>query len=145
VGIADGGYGENFLIFGSIVMRAIALAWKNVKFREELFNDFEKDKTGVLSEYLGFNNPWNFQIIFKKWIIIPILTDSMKNMQTGFYWKKGTARRGGHGTLGCWLEDKIPFNLIQLNYPNKPRDKDSWPIALNTYNCTGPAYPFTCP
>lgn len=115
-----------FLEFGGITLRALALAWKDKDnspgpniFRNELYNKNLDDATPVLSKYLGFNNPWNFKLQFVE--------------STEFKWNSKKLK---------W--DKIPHNLVKMHYPPKPEKDEYMPIALTSYNNTGPAYPFTC-
>jgi len=111
-----------FLEFGGVTLRALALAWKNTdpnNFRNELFNNNLDDATPVLSKYLGFNNPWNFMLQFVE--------------SSEFTWDKDNHK---------WIH--IPQNIIKMHYPPKPEKDEYMPIALTSYNNTGPAYPFTC-
>lgn len=133
-----GSLGDDFLTFGSIVMRTIALAWKNKAFREELFSDSESssiNKSEVLSKYFGYTNPWNFRLVFRKLTIIK--GSDREPGKNECVWVPGE-----NDSLGRW--EGLPPNRVQLYYPVKPRNEGEMPIALNTYNCTGPAYPFTC-
>lgn len=107
---------EPFLEFGGVTLRALALAWENERFLIELTDPSLIDATPVLSKYLGYNNPWNFNIRF---------------ISTDFGWD------GKNWT-------KIPKNVVELHYPRKPAEERFQPIALTSYNNTGPAYPFTC-
>ena len=106
-----------FLEFGGVNLRAIALAWKNQKFLKELTLEGQKDASPVLSKYLGYRSPWNFSLRYKN------ISD--------FKWNGKS-----------W--DGIPKNIIKLHYPRKPEDEQIRPIALTSYNNTGPAYPFSC-
>lgn len=54
------GESNPFLDFGEVNLHAVALAWKDDTFREKLLNPISGDATPILSQYLGFNNPWNF-------------------------------------------------------------------------------------
>jgi ribosomally synthesized peptide (two-chain TOMM family) len=121
-GTPDNG-AEQLLAFGSVVLRAIALSWKSDQFRRDLID--QQDATAVLSQYLGYNNPFNFQLRF-----VP---------NRAFTWSPQT---------GAWnmtdANGKAIKNEIVLNYPVAPADETMWPIALTSYNNTGNAYPFTC-
>ena len=122
LGIPGGG-ADSMLAFGGVVLRAIALAWTDADFKEALLNPPGGDATSVLSQWLGYNCPFNFVIQFK----------ANPNLK----WEDGK-----------WLQknaDGSPIkNRIVLNYPNAPKDEPLRPIALTSYNNTGPAYPFTC-
>lgn len=109
--------------FGGLVLRAIALAWTDPNFKEALLYPPSGDASAVLSQWLGYNSPFNFKIKF--------VTNPGLNWD-GEKWN---------------LDDsngKPIKNRIVLNYPNAPKDKALQPIALTSYNNTGPAYPFTC-
>lgn len=121
-GTPDNG-AEQLLAFGSVVLRAIALTWKSDQFRRELID--QQDATAVLSQYLGYNNPFNFQLRFAP--------------NRAFTWEPQS------GTWNMSDADGKPVkNEIVLNYPVAPEDDTMWPIALTSYNNTGNAYPFTC-
>ncbi len=109
---------ESFLDFGGVTLRAVALAWNDKTFLDELTKDNLKDKTPVLSKYLGYNNPWNFNILF--------------NYCDDFTWN------------GASWSDSFPNNRVVLHYPRKPDDISYEAIALTSYNNTGPEYPFSC-
>ncbi|WP_280192388.1 BMA_0021/BMA_0022 family TOMM bacteriocin [Delftia sp. PS-11] len=124
LGIPGGGP-DSLLAFGGVVLRAIALAWKSPEFHAALLRDDGSDKAAVLSQWLGYNNPFNFQISFVA--------------EPSFTWD---AARGQWNLL---REDgSLIKNRIVLNYPVAPEEQDMWPIALTSYNNTGDAYPFTC-
>ncbi len=126
LGVGD----QKFLEFGGLTLRAIALAWKNNDFYDDLVGASRRtneegvsqynDATEILSKWLGYNNPWNFSISFQE--------------DFDFTW---------NSEKGIW--DNIPKNEIRLHYPNSPtQGQEYWPIALTSYNNTGPEYPFTC-
>jgi ribosomally synthesized peptide (two-chain TOMM family) len=124
LGIPGGGP-DSLLAFGGVVLRAIALAWQSPQFHAELTNDDGLDKGAVLSQWLGYNNPFNFQIRF--------VTDD------AFTWNAATS------TWNQTRADGTPIkNGVVLNYPTAPAEQAMWPIALTSYNNTGDAYPFTC-
>lgn len=149
--------GDQVLNFGGVTLRAIALAWEqhyrkqndetqlvlvaqnqtiagdkklkevdrlgaelsNLNFIGTLTNPKLRDATKILSDYFGYNNPWNFNILFRQ----PI----------DFTW---------NNSKNQW--DNIPKNVVVLNFPSKPEEGVSLPIALSLYNLTGPHYAFTC-
>ena len=151
LGIGDPG---GFFAFGAIIQRVIAVAWSDKLFRAKLFNELsnmtntekdsgkDKDMSSLLSEYFGFNNPWNFDIIFVKKEIVLQRTDGAPK----FIWQRGEeAENGKPGTPGNWdTTNGLPYNIIRLNYPPYPENEENLPLALNGYNCSGPEYPFTC-
>lgn len=108
-----------FLEFGGVTLRALALAWENKEFLKELSDETLEDATPVLSRWLGYNNPWNFKLKFQ--------------FGTGFKWDAKNK---------MWTNP--PKNVVKLHYPRKPKDSGSQPIALATYNESGPQYPFSC-
>lgn len=123
LGIPGGGP-DSLLAFGGVVLRAVALGWHDPAFLSQLIGAGNEAEL-VLSQWLGYNNPFNFQIRF---VAAP-----------SFTWD---ADKGAwNGISGDLPEVK---NAIVLNYPNAPEDQGLRPIALTSYNNTGPAYPFTC-
>ncbi len=132
---------DNFLEFGALTLRAIALAWNEQKvidgvvtspeegFLLELLDASKplddaqekyRDATSILGKYLGYNNPWNFGLSFET--------------APDFTWDVNNRR---------W--ENVPNNLVILHFPNPPSKKEElWPIALTSYNNTGPEYPFSC-
>lgn len=115
--LGGGGTVDDFVTFGAVMLRALALAWNNADFRHALTtNGLE-----ALSAWLGYNSPWNF--------IVDI------HMDPSATWSP---------QAGQWSQ--FSKNRIALNFPNAPTDfaTSEWPIALTAYNSTGPQYPFTC-
>ena len=49
---------ESFLEFQEVYLRAIALSWKDERFRDLLLEDAGK----ALQEYFGYKSPWNINI-----------------------------------------------------------------------------------
>ncbi len=115
-----GGTSDPFFQFGSATINIIAMAWKDSVFMGQLTDPDLKDATHLINRYLGYQNPWNFNLQFE--------------YETNFSWDG-------------YLWNNIPNNVIRVHYPEKPT-KDGAPydlaIALTTYNNTGPAYPFSC-
>ena len=124
LGIPGGGP-DSLLAFGGVVLRAIALAWQSPEFHAELTRDDGADKANVLSQWLGYNNPFNFKILF--------------TTNSAFTWD---AAKGEWNLKNA--NDSLIKNGIRLNYPTAPVEVELRPIALTSYNNTGPAYPFTC-
>jgi ribosomally synthesized peptide (two-chain TOMM family) len=114
---------ESFLEFGSVTLRAIALAWENDGFKTELTK--QEGAKPALSRWLGYTAPWNFNIRF--------------NVSNHFIWNGKTENANDPA---MWTG--IPKNIITLHYPVKPSDEKFHAIALTSYNNTGPAYPFSC-
>ncbi|MFT3856939.1 MAG: BMA_0021/BMA_0022 family TOMM bacteriocin [Aquabacterium sp.] len=124
LGIPGGGP-DSLLAFGGVVLRAIALAWHDATFHEQL--TASPNAEAVLSQWLGYNNPFNFIIRFES--------------NPDFTWDAVNGRWNG---LATDTSPGVVQNAIVLNYPNAPDDEGLRPIALTSYNNTGPAYPFTC-
>lgn len=124
LGIPGAGPGS-LLAFGGVVLRAIALAWRSPEFLVDLTRDSHVDKAPVLSQWLGYNNPFNFEILF--------------NTNPRLTWD---------GAKGKWNlkndDGSLIKNAIRLNYPLAPVETGMRAIALTSYNNTGSAYPFTC-
>lgn len=123
LGIPGGGPGS-LLAFGGVVLRAIALAWKSDQFLHELTRD-GLDATPVLSQWLGYDNPFNFELHFVR--------------NPAFTWDAASQAWNLREPGGAQIK-----NGIVLNYPVAPADEAMRPIALTSYNNTGSAYPFTC-
>jgi ribosomally synthesized peptide (two-chain TOMM family) len=123
LGIPGGGP-ESLLAFGGVVLRAVALAWKSDQFQSELTRD-QVDATPVLSQWLGYNLPFNFELLFVR--------------NPAFTWDASSQKWNLLEPGGAQIK-----NSIVLNYPVPPADETMRPIALTAYNNTGSAYPFTC-
>ena len=110
---------ENFLEFGGVILRALALGWK----RPDFWRCLTHHESGLpaLREYLGFNNPWNFNILFE-------VCEDCKCK-----WDE---------TESKWTH--LPKNTIRMSFPNPPDCISLRAIALTSYNNTGPQYPFSC-
>ncbi len=115
----------SLLAFGGVVLRAVALAWQSPEFLFDLTRDPDADKAPVLSQWLGYNNPFNFKILF--------------TTNSAFTWDAAKGEWNLEGANGSLIK-----NGIRLNYPTAPVEVELRPIALTSYNNTGPAYPFTC-
>ncbi|MBV8620622.1 MAG: BMA_0021/BMA_0022 family TOMM bacteriocin [Curvibacter sp.] len=124
LGIPGGG-ADSMLAFGGVVLRAIALAWENARFRAELLEYGKTDATQVLSQWLGYNSPFNFFLRF--------------STNPALHWDAAQGQWNLKNPNGGLIK-----NSIVLNYPNAPVETQLWPIALTSYNNTGSAYPFTC-
>jgi len=114
---------QPFLEFGALIVRAIAIAWKDDAFARAL----STDAASALESWLGYRFPWNIPLKIE-------ITGSKTKWQPA----KDAASNG------FW--ENLPTNTLTLAIPNKPDDSDAkvFPIALAAYNNTGPAYPFTC-
>ena len=114
---------DPLLDFRLAYLRAVALYWTDANFARELVEAGTTDASFVLSRWLGYNNPFNFLLRFTP--------------NPDFTWNGS-----------CWnLQEPggQPIkNAIVLNFPLAPDAERIWPVALTSYNNTGPAYPFTC-
>lgn len=124
-GVVD--FGE-FLTFGAVTLRAMAIAWNNEPFRTALTSD----AATALQGWTDYNSPWNFQIKIvdcSKYVKLIVPTDSGKLIPADQrYWN---------------LDSASAKNEIGMFLPRKP-EIDAQPLALIAYNNTGGAYPFTC-
>ncbi len=113
----SGGTLTDFLTFGAVMLRALALSWKDPQFQHALY----ADGLNALNAWLGYNSPWNFTVDI--------------SMDTTATWSPQSGR---------W--SNLSNNRIEMNFPNAPKEFETsvWPIALTAYNSTGPQYPFTC-
>lgn len=112
---------ETFLELHEVWLRAIALSWKDERFKKMLIENTEK----ALQEYLNFKSPWNVNIK----AILP--EDSTAQ------WVPGSNEMQGY-----W---KLPLDRFTYGLPPKPElPDDEEAIALAAYNDSGPGYLFTC-
>lgn len=119
-----------FLEFGGVILRALALAWQREGFFEEITKETMIDATPVLSKYFSYNNPWNFNIRFIESDAITLSNDKSDDSDNSI-------------NIKTW--ENPPQNIILLHYPRDPNiETDHYPVALASYNETGPEYPFTC-
>jgi len=79
----------------------------------------------VLSQWLGYNNPFNFKILF--------------TTNSAFTWDATKCEWNQKNADGTAIK-----NAIRLNYPTAPVEENMRAIALTSYNNTGDPYPFTC-
>jgi ribosomally synthesized peptide (two-chain TOMM family) len=127
----DIGLGDwtQFLEFGSVTLRAIALAWHNPTFRGQLTS--HGGSVLALQKWLAYNLPWNLVIQFH---------------QDDWTWTPGAPPSGsGSGTHGDWTQKT--HHELTLAVPHKPPASALGtiePIALAAYNNSGSAYPFSC-
>lgn len=137
------GKASDFLEFSAIVMRLIALVWKNKQVLQEI-QAIENTNKGVsiINKWLGFNMPWNMDVSFK----LSGWSSSSSEEEKSCRWDSAKKE---------WpkpLKGKRPNscrNSLQFYIPSRPiqadTDKSIEAIALSAYNLTGDQYPFTCP
>lgn len=124
LGIPGGGEGS-LLAFGGLVLRVISLAWQSPEFLFDVTREPDVDKAPELSQWLGYNNPFNFKILF--------------TTNPAFTWDAANGEWNLNNANGSPIK-----NGILLNYPNAPQEESMQAIALTSYNNTGDPYPFTC-
>lgn len=123
----DGG-NESFYGFGAIIMNMISVCWENPNYLSYLTSDNRvispvgTKNSIVKDEYVTFQNPWAFNILFKE-----VSDENSK-------WNSETQK---------W--ENIENNEVYLQFPSKPSDEKNYVRAIARYNGTGPAYPLTCP
>lgn len=106
---------ESLLEFQEVYLQAIALAWKDEDFKQELLNDAET----ALGKAFGYKNPWSVKLS----VVMP-----------------NDREAGWNSDQNRWY---LPRNTIHIGLPKKP-DKDEQTMALAAYNNAGPTYLFTC-
>lgn len=152
------GQWKEFLEFGAVTMRFIAMAWGDAELREELFDAsvfFEdvlivENAVSLLHKWVGYNVPWNMVIQFKMqdWSVPCDPREKTcccfvpSDGDTEGYW-----RRPGREGNPNKLRPACCSNELKLYVPSKPSTDDGAvdAIALSAYNVTGDQYPFTCP
>ncbi len=112
---------ESFLELHEVWLRAIALSWKDERFKKMLIEDTEK----ALQEYLNFKSPWNINI------------KVIKPEDSSAKWHPASDDKEGFWELP---KDKFTYGLPPK--PELPEDDEA--IALAAYNDSGPGYLFTC-
>lgn len=131
----------DFSALSAVLIRAMAMMSSDgevaKKLREKLITQGGiPEQTGQTSGkalqamefFMGYRYPWSINIIIKE--------------DVNARWEKEKKKKTKKKT---W-QDLTPDKLI-LGVPNKPGEEkhlDIEPIALTTYNQTGPQYPFTC-
>jgi ribosomally synthesized peptide (two-chain TOMM family) len=111
---------ESLLVFQEVYLLAVALSWKDEKFKEKL----KEDPLLALEHYFGYRCPWN-------------LTVSVAEPDTT------SAEEYGWNTK---YENKwhLPNNSITFGIPVPPEKNEEVCIALASYNDAGPSYLFSC-
>ncbi|MCE2029020.1 BMA_0021/BMA_0022 family TOMM bacteriocin [Sessilibacter corallicola] len=116
---------ESILDFGGVILRAVSVGWSHPEFFEELIKASNEtgNATPILTKYLGWQNPFNFQLRFK---ISSDFTYTPTDSPNKLGWKN------------------IPTTKIGVWYPEPPTEAEIQPIALTAYNEDGPGYPMSC-
>lgn len=132
---------KDFLEFTAVVMRLIAVAWRDRQVEAELMKiDGKPVGVTILNKWMGFNMPWNMDVTFNMsgW------DDNSPNHVLECRWKDGHWPR--------LVQNRRPRqcrNALKFYIPNCPAAMNAEPsiqaVALSAYNVTGDQYPFTCP
>lgn len=110
---------SEFREFGSVTMRAVSIAWYSKEFRDLISKQGVDGTLNALQNWLGYTSPWNLDI--------KVEADKSARWSPDHKW------------------ERVRPNKLTLYIPQCPADDPSvWPIALSSFNETGPAYPFTC-
>ena len=119
---------QQFLEFGAVVARAIALCWQeeHADSDQPIRDALLEDGNIGLMHYLGYGLPWNMKLYFK-----PAPADC-------------SYEPGNGSQVGRW--QRLPPNGLKLHLPDRPENLEasSLAVALAAYNNTGDAYPLTC-
>jgi len=128
---------KDFLEFTAVIMRLIAVAWRDPQVRQELKQvDGKPNGVTILNKWLGYNMTWNMDVEFK-----------LSGWDSNSPKKDKDCRWNGE----CWPTPRPNScrNGLRFYIPNRPAEPASPPtiqaIALSAYNVTGDQYPFTCP
>lgn len=105
---------ESLLEFQEVYLRAIALSWKDEKFKDALKTDTKL----ALERYFGYKCPWNINI-------------------------KVSEAGENHGWEPDRKKWNLPKNTITFGVPTKP-NYDEQAVALAAYNDAGPTFLFSC-
>jgi ribosomally synthesized peptide (two-chain TOMM family) len=116
-GGAGMGHESAGFVLGGVIVRALALSWKDDTFADQLIGN--KEALTILENWLGYSCPWNMQFLVEK-------------SSAQFKVKEGV-----------W--DPAPTNQLTFFVPNAPKNVADHALALASYNQTGDAYPLTCP
>ena len=112
---------ESFLEFHEVWLRAIALSWKDARFKKMLLEDTAK----ALQEYLNYKSPWSIDI------------KATVPEDPSAKWHPAEGKANGYWTL--------PQDTFTYGIPPKPElPEDDEAVALAAYNDSGPGYLFTC-
>jgi len=162
------GLSEDFVNFSTALLQAIALCWATTESRQQIDIQInatkDPDQLTALNEqkkltpsftdllishgiealgsFIGFVNPWGFNIVFRK---APIDGDIIIGSCDKI--KKGDGAQWDSKN-GMW---KNLRNEICLNYPHPPSNIEGFSedatraVALAQYNADGMQYPFSCP
>jgi ribosomally synthesized peptide (two-chain TOMM family) len=114
---------ETFEGFEIVLVAAMAKAWKDPDFRQQV----QIDSAAALQTIQGYTLPWEMII----WI---------KNDEKA-QWTRPSSPHSGQSSWSFSTENK---HTLKLYLPTKPKELSSEPIALAMYNATGAVYPFTC-
>ncbi|MGU7770116.1 BMA_0021/BMA_0022 family TOMM bacteriocin [Burkholderia sp. MR1-5-21] len=107
---------ESMLEFQKVYLRAIALSWRDQKFKDELL----KNPFDALAKYFSYQCPW-------------IIDLEIVKPGGGYGWN-------GSGN-GSW---NLPRNVMTVGIPEQPASLGEESVALAAYCDAGASYLFTC-
>jgi ribosomally synthesized peptide (two-chain TOMM family) len=108
---------ESLLEFQEVYLRAIALSWRDDKFKRRLI----EDPLLALQHYFAYKCPWNIKLEIRE-----------LGPESGYGWNKSEQK---------W---NLPKNGMTFGVPVKPDSIGEEAIALAAYNDAGPTYLFSC-
>ena len=144
LGVAE----DNFLGFGALINKVIAVAWNNKNFKEHIdYDEFKKENqpdeiyysriAAIFKEHYDFEIPWAFNI---KLQFARTAAEKPADPRAPFW--------TGSGKNWTWYAPKgiqLIRNTVSLEIPAAPNsDEENVSLALARYNLIGPKYPFTC-
>ncbi len=149
------GQWKDFLEFGGVIMRLIAMAWaderkdgEDQKYRNQIVEELVEvqdtnEGATILNKWLGYTMPWNMDVQFKLsgWF------KGSKDAEKSCRWDDTKGQWPGSEKKDSVIK-RPPSCRNSLNFyiPNMPSpDASIDAIALSAYNVTGDQYPFTCP
>jgi ribosomally synthesized peptide (two-chain TOMM family) len=112
--------GDDFASFQVALLGAMAEAWRDPSFRRTL----TVDAATALYKVRAYELPWKLTVV--------VVEDDRSSWHP----------RETPGSQSHWTFKTR--NTLRLNFPTKPAEVTSWPVALATYNETGAEYPFSC-
>lgn len=128
---------KDFLEFGAVIMRLIAMSWRDPQVKKELF-EVEGTTQGVkvLNKWLGYNMTWNMDVKF----LMSGWKDNSPGAELACRWDGDQWPQPTPRTAAC--RNGLHFYIPRCPEPSKPSIQA---VALSAYNVTGDQYPFTCP
>ncbi len=146
LGVAE----DEFLSFGALINKVIAVAWNNPKFKsaidyhEHNVSDeiYYKRVASILKEHFDFQIQWafNIKLEFSKKHNLEN-TNEFSDSRAPFWTLEEKQWRWFEGSKNR----QVIRNSVSLEIPVAPDGpEENVSLALARYNLIGPAYPFTC-